>query len=88
VSIVCNLISVYVLVLLARAILSWFPIGPESALAGVFRVLLMLTEPLLGPIRRVVPPLGMFDMSLLVLLIGLEVIHGTVLGCGRGALGF
>jgi len=86
--ILCNLISLYILVLIARAIFSWFPIHEGSALAGVYRTLLMLTEPLLGPIRRVVPPLGMFDMSLLVLLIGLEVIHGAVLQCGRGVLGF
>jgi YggT family protein len=85
--VLCNLLSVYILVLIGRAIFSWFPIGPGSALAGVYRVLLMLTEPLLTPIRRVVPPLGMFDMSMLVLLLGLEVVHGAVLGCGAGVLG-
>lgn len=85
--ILCNLISVYLLVLIARAIFSWFPIGPDSALLPIFRALVMVTEPVLAPLRRVIPPLGMFDMSYLVLLIGLEVIHGSVLGCGRGILG-
>jgi YggT family protein len=88
VTILCNLVSLYLLVLLARAILSFFPIGPGSGLAGVQRALAMLTEPLLAPLRRVIPPLGMFDMSFLVLFIAVEIIHNNVLRCGPGLLGF
>jgi YggT family protein len=88
VTVVCNLVSVYLLVLFARAILSFFPIGPDSGLAGVQRALMMLTEPLLAPLRRVIPPLGIFDMSFLVLFIGIEIIHRNLLGCGPSALGF
>ncbi len=87
-SLLCNLISVYLLVLLARAILSFFPIGPDSALFGIQRALIMLTEPLLTPLRRIIPPLGMFDMSFLVLFIAIEIIHTSVLKCGAGILGF
>ena len=86
-TVICNLISVYLLVLFARAILSFFPIGPDSGLAGVQRALMMLTEPLLAPLRRVIPPLGIFDMSFLVLFIAIQVIHSTVLHCGPGVLG-
>jgi YggT family protein len=88
VSILCNLVSLYLLILLARAILSFFPIGPGSGLAGVQHALGRLTEPLLAPLRRVIPPLGMFDMSFLVLFIGIEIIHTTVLRCSPGPLGF
>jgi YggT family protein len=68
VSILCNLLSVYTLVLFARAVLSFFPIGPDSGLAPIQRALFMLTEPILAPIRRVVPPLGIFDTSFIVLV--------------------
>ena len=87
-SVLCNIVSLYLLVLLARAVLSFFPIGPGSGLAGVQRALAMLTEPLLAPLRRVIPPLGIFDMSFLVLFIAVEIIHGSVLRCGVGILGF
>jgi YggT family protein len=86
-NILCDLLSLYLLVLVARAILSFFPIGPDSGLFGVQRALVMVTEPVLAPLRRVIPPLGMFDMSFLVLFIAIQVIHGTVLKCPAGPLG-
>jgi YggT family protein len=86
-TILCDVISLYLLVLFARAVLSFFPVGPDSGLAGIQRTLAMLTEPLLAPLRRVIPPLGIFDMSFLVLFIGIEIIHVSVLHCGAGPLG-
>ncbi len=41
-------------------------------------VLGQLTEPLLTPIRRLIPPIGGFDLSLLVLIIILTVVQGYV----------
>ena len=75
----CALGNLYVLILIARAILSWFPIGPDSALVPIVRFLHAVTEPVLAPLRRVIPPLGMFDMSFLVALIGIEVFTSAVL---------
>lgn len=48
------------LAILARVIISWLPISPESPFV---RFLLGITEPILGPIRRVMPRVGMFDLS-------------------------
>ena len=55
-------------VVIIRAILSWISQGynPIEAL------LHQLTEPLLAPIRKIIPPLGGLDLSLLVFLIGLQ----------------
>jgi YggT family protein len=75
----CALGNLYVLVLIARAILSWFPIGPESGFAPIVRFLYAVTEPVLAPLRRVIPPLGIFDMSFLVALIGIEIFTSAVL---------
>ncbi|PNH85768.1 hypothetical protein C1M56_17945 [Vibrio diazotrophicus] len=55
-------------VLLLRAILSWVSQG-RSPIEYVFH---QLTEPMLAPIRRIIPPMGGFDLSVLVLFIVLQ----------------
>ena len=70
--------QIYVLVLFARAILSWFPYNPNSPLNGVRRVIFMLTEPVLAPFRRIIPPVGMLDLSFLVAFLVVELIVQNV----------
>jgi YggT family protein len=77
-SLLCALITVYWLVLLARILLSWFPIRPGTPFASVYVLLRDLTEPVLAPLRRVIPPVGMLDMSSLVLIIGLVIVRGVI----------
>ena len=84
-SILCALLQIYFLVLIGRLILSWFPVRPGTAMASIASILFELTEPILGPLRRVIPPLGMFDLSPLVAFIGIQVLQG-VMGCGRVGL--
>ena len=55
-------------VLLLRAILSWVSQGRSP----VDYVLHQLTEPFLAPIRRVIPPLGGLDLSVLIAIIALQ----------------
>jgi len=55
-------------VLLLRAILSWVSQG-RSPIEYLFN---QLTEPMLAPIRRILPPMGGFDLSVLVLFIALQ----------------
>ncbi|HUI48079.1 MAG TPA: YggT family protein [Acidimicrobiia bacterium] len=71
---ICAVLNVYLLVLLARAILSFFPIRPGTGLASFQQVLAQLTEPVIAPVRRVIPPAGMFDLSFLVVFIAIEVL--------------
>ena len=62
------LIGVYLVVLLVRAVSSWFPPPAQgSPFVVVLQIVHDLTEPLLGPMRRVIPPAGMFDISFTVL---------------------
>ena len=70
----CAIAQLYVLVLFARAILSWFPIREDSPLVPIVRVLNTLTEPVLAPARRVIPPAGMFDISFLVVLLVFQIL--------------
>ncbi len=75
----CAFITVYLVVMFARAILSWIP--PQGgALATLNRILLDLTEPVLAPLRRVIPQAGMFDLSFLVAVFGLFILRTVVCG--------
>jgi YggT family protein len=85
--VLCAALNVYLLVLVARAILSWFPVRPGTGLASILRVLMQLTEPVLAPVRRIIPPAGMFDLSFIVVFIGLQIIISAVLKCPGRILG-
>ncbi|NLT42594.1 MAG: YggT family protein [Anaerolineae bacterium] len=69
------------LAILARVLLSWFQVDPYNQFV---QLLFQVTEPILGPFRRFVPPLGMIDISpivaLLVLQVAQRVIIGTLIG--------
>ncbi|MDP2713878.1 YggT family protein [Rheinheimera sp.] len=58
-------------ILVIRALLSWFSQGRSP----VEHVMHQLTEPLLRPIRRILPPLGGLDLSVLVVLVGLQFLN-------------
>lgn len=83
-SIICSLIQLYVLVILARIVLSWFPASGEGGLASVQRILYSLTEPVLAPIRSLLPPLRMgamgFDLSPIVVIIGAQLLIAFICG--------
>lgn len=76
-TLLCDLIQIYIIVLVVRALFSWFP-PPSGGLATFYRILLDLTEPVLAPLRRVIPPAGMFDLSFLVLIVILYVLRGVI----------
>ena len=57
--------------LVARALLSWVSQGRSP----IDYVLTQLTEPLLSPIRRIIPAMGGLDFSVLVLFIGLQALN-------------
>jgi YggT family protein len=73
----CALVTVFIVILFLRVILSWFP-PPSGGAATLYRILLDLTEPILAPLRRVIPPIGMLDLSVTILLIFLFVLHGRI----------
>lgn len=73
------LINVYLAVLFARAVTSWFPPPrPGTPFAFVSSILRDLTEPLLAPLRRVIPPAGPFDLSFMVLFFILLILQSAI----------
>ncbi len=76
----CSLISVYYIVLLARVFLSWFPLQPGTAMASIASIVYQLTEPVMGPVRRLIPTIGMIDISPIVVFIGLQILQSAICG--------
>jgi len=66
------LLQVFSYALLGRAILSWF--DPMQRWP-ITRILGDLTEPVIAPIRQVVPPVGMIDLSFIVAFILIQVLQ-------------
>ena len=61
-----GLLSLYLLMIVIRIIFSW---GQVSYVNPVMRFLVRVTDPLLVPLRQMIPPLGMFDISPIVAFI-------------------
>jgi YggT family protein len=80
VDLLCSLISVYYIVLLARVFLSWFPLQPGTAMASIASIIYQLTEPVMGPVRRLIPTVGMIDISPIVVFFGLRILQSAI-GC-------
>lgn len=72
---------IYGYVILGRVILSMLLAGqrPTPAIAGIYRVLYALTEPLLAPLRKVLPVIrvgmGYLDLSPIVLLVMISILR-------------
>jgi YggT family protein len=62
--------------ILARVVLSWMSVNPHSGLA---RFIYEITEPIVGPIRRLLPSLGGLDMSPMIALILISVTERVLL---------
>lgn len=79
--ILCWLVFAYILAIVVRMVLSWFP-ASDGFVADIERLLGRFTEPVLGPLRRAIPPLGALDLSPLILLLFLQiVVMQIILGC-------
>ena len=70
-----RLVDLYSLVVLVTVILSWVPLDQRHPLMTIARG---LTEPVLAPIRKVLPPMGGLDLSPMVLLIALQILKGLL----------
>lgn len=79
---ISQLIGIYILVLLARIVLSWFPINPSGPFASVARVLFQVTEPVLGPARRIIPSIGPLDISPIAVFFVLSFLQGMLQRAG------
>jgi YggT family protein len=78
---VCLVLSVYYIILIVRIILSWVPSLPEPV-QPLARGVRALTDPLLTPLRGIVPPVrigaGALDLSPLILFFGIILLQSLL----------
>lgn len=76
---VCSLLTLYLIVLFAGALLSWFPTEPGSGLAQVRTFLARLTDPVVVPVRRAVgATFGGIDFSVMIVMFGIFILQGAI----------
>lgn len=77
---ICILLTLYQFAILAVIILSWFPTEPGTALESAYSFLRRITDPVLTPIRRVLPSVAIgamrLDLSPMVVIFGLIILRG------------
>ena len=74
-NLVGDIARIYMFIVIARTISTWFPISPGSPFIPVVDFLYKATEPVFAPIRRALPTMGPIDFTPTVVLIGLIVIQ-------------
>ncbi|EPD26993.1 MULTISPECIES: YggT family protein [Actinomycetaceae] len=86
--ILSTLISIYLLVLLARVIIDLVTIAardwrPSGALLVIVNIVYALTDPILNLVRKIIPPLRLggiaIDIGFIVVFIVLQILNGIIL---------
>jgi YggT family protein len=65
------LLQILLVAILVRVVLTWFPVDPSNP---IIRIIYEVTEPVLAPFRRVIPKIGMFDLSPIAAMLVIQVI--------------
>jgi YggT family protein len=76
ITIISYIFNALTLLILARALLSWFDPGMRSRIG---KLLVDITEPLIGPIRRMMPSAGGLDFSPIIAIILLQFVERIIL---------
>jgi YggT family protein len=70
-----NILTIYSFVLFGRAIMSWFDPGFRSQIG---RIVYDITEPVIAPIRQVIPPIAGLDLSIMVAIFLVAILRQLV----------
>lgn len=89
ITLVSFVFQLYEFLILIRVLLSWVNVNPYRPVIDhpLVRVLHQVTDPVLEPLRRIIPPIGgAIDISPVVALIGLEIVRTILISLLRGLL--
>ncbi len=82
--IICTALLLYLIAIFGRIILSWFPLDPNGLGATVAGFLYMVTDPILGPLRRNIPPVRLgavaLDLSPIIVIFGISILRTNICG--------
>ncbi len=83
-SVICLVLQIYVLLILVRVVFSWFPVSPHGTAAVVSGFLSFITDPVLRPLRKVLPPIrfgsALMDLSPIVAFFGITLLQNFICG--------
>ncbi|SNY97532.1 YggT family protein [Halomonas sp. hl-4] len=71
------ILKIYFFAMIVMIILSW--VAPNASHPGAL-LIMQLVEPIMAPVRKVIPPLGMIDLSPIVVFIAINLIDGLLVG--------
>lgn len=74
-SLLLTILNVFTIVLVARALYSW--VDPTMT-TPIGKFLRDVTEPIVAPIRQVIPPMGMLDLSIMVTMLLIIVLRQLI----------
>ena len=81
-SVICLLLQIYSLLILVRVVFSWFPVSPYGTAAVVSGFLSFVTDPMLRPLRKVLPPIrfgsALMDLSPIVAFFGITLLQNFI----------
>ena len=69
------LFNLYSFMILARVLMSWINVSPYNP---IVTFIYELTEPVLRPLRNIIPPIGMLDISPIAALILLQILESII----------
>ncbi len=76
------LFTILTYAIIARSLISWFPIRQDNKLVVLLNE---ITEPVLDPLRRIIPKLGTIDITPIVAIVLLQVLETLILTVIRSA---
>ena len=71
-----QLLDIYSLIVFGSVIISWIQLPPDNPVANFLH---SMTEPLLAPVRQIMPDMGGLDFSPLVLLFGIRLVRSALI---------
>ena len=74
-SLLLSILNLLTILLVVRALMSWFDPGFQSAIG---RFIFSITEPIVAPVRQVIPPTGMLDLSIMVTMLLIIVLRQLI----------
>lgn len=76
--VVARILQFYTSLIVVYVLMSWFPLS--GIFEDIYRVLASVVEPYLGLFRRIIPPIGMIDISPIVAVLVIQLLTGPIVG--------
>lgn len=81
-ALICLLLFVYLWVIIVRIILEWIQVPSDHPVGRLREVLAMITDPVLRPVRNLVPPVSIgsagLDLSPLIVIVAIQIIRSAL----------